>query len=88
MRAHVNTCMGFVEQFFFHPIAGSFGLLSIFGLNIWAVRIILAFQKETRDEYRARLRDAIVEIDQQKARNIRLELRLQTLEYREKQAKE
>lgn len=50
-------------------------------INGWAIRYILAYQKETREEYRSRLNDAILELEQQKTLNIRLELKIQTLEY-------
>ncbi len=73
--------MGFLEQLFFHPVAGSFGLLSLIAINIWAVRLIRTYQRETREEYRARLRDAVMELDHQKSRNIRLELKIQTMEH-------
>lgn len=58
------------------------GALSILiFVNIWVVRYIFAYQKETRDEYRSRLNDAIMELEQQKTLNIRLELKIQTLEF-------
>lgn len=70
-----------LEQFLFHPIAGSFGILSFFVLNIWAYRVIRAFQRETRDDYRTKLNDTQMENDKLKARILRMELRIQALEY-------
>lgn len=55
--------------------------MSLIAINIWAVRLVMAYQRETREEYRARLRDAVMELDHQKSRNIRLELKIQTMEH-------
>lgn len=76
----VNTIMGSLLELL--DING-IGLLTIFILaNGWIIRYILAYQKETREEYRSRLNDAIMELEQQKTLNIRLELKNQTLEFR------
>lgn len=70
-----------LEQFLLHPIIGGFGILSFIVMNFWAYRVIRAFQRETRDDYRTRLQDAQSENENLKARILRLELKIQSLDH-------
>ncbi len=71
--------MGFLEQLFMHPVSGGFGFLSIIAINIWAIRLIRAFQQETRDDYSKRLHEKIFELEAEKRRVAVLEDQLRAL---------
>ncbi len=73
--------MEIINQLLSSKLAGGFGFLTILSVVVWAYRVIMLYCKETRDEYRNRLNEAVLELEQQKTQNIRLELRIQTMEF-------
>lgn len=62
-------------------LVGGFGFITVASVVLWGVRVIMLYSKETREEYRNRLNEAVLELEQQKTINIRLELRIQTMEF-------
>lgn len=73
--------MEFLNQLLTSKLIGGFGLVTILSVNIWVYRIVMLYCKETREEYRNRLNETVIELEQQKTVNIRLELRIQTMEF-------
>jgi hypothetical protein len=73
--------MDILSQLLNSKLAGGFGFVTILSVVIWAYRVIMLYCQETRDEYRNRLNEAVLELEQQKTTNIRLELRIQTMEF-------
>lgn len=49
--------------------------------GIWAFRVIMAYCRETREEYVTRLNEAVLELERQKNINVRLELKIHTMEF-------
>lgn len=72
--------MDILDQLLNSKLAGGFGFITILSVVIWAYRVIRLYCQETRDEYRNRLNEAVLELERQKTINIRLELRIQTME--------
>ncbi len=77
----VNTTMEWIDQLLSSKLAGGLGFITILSVIVWAYRVIMLYCQETRDEYRNRLNEAVLELEQQKTINIRLELRIQTMEF-------
>ncbi len=73
--------MGFFGNIFGSGYAGGFGLLTILSLNVWMFRFVILYCRETREEYRDRLSNAILENEQLKSTINRLELYNRTLEF-------
>jgi hypothetical protein len=73
--------MEFINQLLTSKLIGGFGFVTILSAVVWVSRVILMYCKETRDEYVNRLNEAVLELEQQKTANIRLELRIQTMEF-------
>ena len=73
--------MEWIDQLLSSKLAGGLGFITILSVIVWAYRVIMLYCQETRDEYRNRLNEAVLELEQQKTINIRLELRIQTMEF-------
>jgi hypothetical protein len=73
--------MDILNQLLSSKLVGGFGFVTVLSVVIWAYRVIMLYCQETRDEYRNRLNEAVLELEQQKTTNIRLELRIQTMEF-------
>jgi hypothetical protein len=73
--------MGTFNQLLTSNYVGGVGFFAILSGILWAYRVIMLYCQETRDEYRNRLNEAVLELEQQKTTNIRLELRIQTMEF-------
>ncbi len=58
-----------------------FGLISALVVILWFFRIAKEYQRETRQEYIRRLNEAVLELEQLRMKNTRLELRLHTMEF-------
>jgi hypothetical protein len=70
--------MGIIDQIFALKALGGLGLLIPL---LWGYRVIMLYCKETRENYRDRLTATVLELEEQKTINIRLELRIQTMEF-------
>ncbi len=57
------------------------GLGIILVVIFWIYRILMAFSRETRNEYITRLNEAVLELEKEKNMNIRLQLKIQTMEF-------
>jgi len=73
--------MGVFDQILSTKLLSGLGLLSILSGLWWGYRLIMAYCRETREEYRNRLHDTAMELERQKMVNVKLELKVQTLEY-------
>lgn len=73
--------MEFISKLLNYNMMGGVGFITILSVVIWGYRLIMMYCKETREEYCNRLNEAVLELEQQKTENIRLELRIQTMEF-------
>ena len=73
--------MEWISQLLSSKLAGGIGFVTVLSVIFWVFRVVMLYCQETRDEYRNRLNEAVLELEQQKTINIRLELRIQTMEF-------